>query len=140
MPGEDLAHWYRELHELLNAVANARQAYGAARGAAPLSHLYARMSDKHGEDVLERIVRWVKAINATAERLAASDPALRGVVQPLLGVPGERPEVDLRPWWSRWLGRLSANVRRTEALERLETLRFEADAAMMRAVARLSRG
>ena len=137
MPGEDLAYWYRELHELLNAVATAKQAFAAARGAAPLSELYARMSDKHGEDVLERLVRWVKAINATAERLQASDPTLRDVVQPLLSVPGERPEVDLRPWWSRWLGGLSANVQRTEGLEQLETLRFEADAAMMRAIARL---
>jgi hypothetical protein len=47
-------------------------------------------------------------------------------------VPGERPVVDLRPWWSRVLEKVSATARRNTAAQQLETLRLEADAALLR--------
>jgi hypothetical protein len=49
-----------------------------------------------------------------------------------LTVPGEKPVVDLRPWWSRMLEKVSSTARRNTAAQQLETLRLEADAALSR--------
>jgi hypothetical protein len=135
---DDLARWHRELHAILNAVADTTRALGVAGASAGISRAVSRSADDRGGEGIDRIVQRVQAANAIAERLQAADPALAAVVQPLLSVPGERPEVDLRPWWSRLLGLISPGMRRTEAVESLETLRFEADAALMRAVTRLA--
>lgn len=49
-----------------------------------------------------------------------------------LTMPGEKPIADLRPWWSRVLEKVSATARRNTAAQQLETLRLEADAALLR--------
>jgi len=134
---DDLARWHRELHAILNAVADTTRALGVARASVGISSAVTGSADDRGDEGIERIARRVQTANAMAERLQAADPTLGAVVQPLLGVPGERPEVDLRPWWSRLLRHVSPGLQRTEAVESLETLRFEADAALMRAVTRL---
>ena len=51
---------------------------------------------------------------------------------------GAPPEVDLRPRWSRLLQTISVTAGRTAAAEALETLRLEADAALIRATGRLA--
>src|SRR5262249_35901285 len=88
----------------------------------------------------ERIVELVEKANELAERLYAADRSLADVVHPLLGVPGERPEVDLRPWWSRLLHMVSSTAKRTAWAESVETLRRGAEAALLRATSRLARG
>jgi hypothetical protein len=80
----------------------------------------------------------VREANQLADRLLAADPALGSIVHPLLGVPGDKPEVDLRPWWSRLLDKISSTASRAGAAESLETLRLEADAALLRASSRLA--
>lgn len=134
---DDLARWHRELHAILNAVADTTRALGVAGASVGISSAVRASADDRGDEGIDRIAQRVQTANAMAERLRAADPSLAGVVQPLLGVPGERPEVDLRPWWSRLLRHVSPGLQRTETIERLETLRFEADAALMRAVTRL---
>jgi len=79
----------------------------------------------------------VRRANAAAEQLCAADPSLAEVVHPLLGVPGDKPEVDLRPWWSRILQAISGVASRASLAESLETLRLEADAALIRASGRI---
>jgi hypothetical protein len=140
MSGEDdLARWHRELHAILNAVADAMRLLGIARAGVAIIDSVENAADSRVEDLLENIATRVRAANALAERLQSADRSLAEVVQPLLGVPGDPPEIDLRPWWSRLLQRVSATARRTDAGERLETLRLEADAALLRATSRLAR-
>lgn len=125
---DDLEAWHRELRTLLDAVADAMRALGIARGAAGMSDAVHAVAAERGEDGFESIVRRVKRINLLAARVG----------EPTLSVPGAAPEVDLRPWWSRLLQRASATAQRTAIAESLETLRLEADAALVRAAARLA--
>jgi len=69
-------------------------------------------------------------------RAVGSQPRRRG--SPATWRSGAPPEVDLRPRWSRLLQTISATARRIAAAEALETLRLEADAALIRATGRLA--
>lgn len=136
---DDLARWHRQLGVILEAVADANRVLGIARASVPLSDAVLDASLSRADQLLERIIKLVQQANELAGRLYAADRSLADVVHPLLGVPGERPEVDLRPWWSRLLQKLSATANRTAWAESLETLRLEADAALLRATSRLAR-
>ena len=115
-------------------MADATRTLGIARASVGISDSIEDAADSRAEATLEKIAARVREANALAERLQATDRSLAEVVQPLLGVPGAPPEIDLRPWWSRLLQRVSATARRTDAGERLETLRLEADAALIRTI------
>jgi len=71
--------------------------------------------------------------------MLAAAPNLAKVVHPLLCIPGEKPVVDLRPWWSKLLDRVSNTAKRATLAQRLDTLRLEADDALMRAMIQLAR-
>jgi hypothetical protein len=135
---DGLAAWHHQLRLVLDAVADASRALGIARNTVAISDSIEGAAASRAEDVLERIDKLVRQANQLAERLHADDPALADVVQPLLGVPGARPEIDLRPWWGRLLDKISSGARRASAAESLETLRLEADAALIRAAGRLA--
>lgn len=132
---DDLAAWHRQLRRILDSVADATRALGIARGAGGISDAIQDAADSRAEDVIERIAKLVRQANQLAEQIHAADPATGPIVHPLLGVPGDKPEVDLRPWWSRLLDKISSTAVRASVAERLETLRLEADAALIRASA-----
>jgi hypothetical protein len=136
---DDLARWHRQLGVIVDAVADANRVLGIARASAPLSDAVLDAAESRADRLLERIVELVQQANDLAGRLHAADRSLADVVHPLLGVPGERPEVDLRPWWSRLLQKVSSTANRIAWAESLETLRLEADAALLRATGRLAR-
>lgn len=136
---DDLAAWHRELRDLLDATADAMRALGIATASAGLSKsVHVTAADSAGQTIATIATR-VRRTNALAQRLADADPTLADVALPLLGVPGAAPDVDLRPWWSRVLQKVSATANRASAAEGLETLRLEADAALQRAAAALAR-
>lgn len=136
----ELTRWYEQLREILDASADAVRELGVTRASVGLSDGIEGASAGNAAALLKRIDALVRDANARACRIGASDPALHDVVHPLLGVPGEPPEVDLRPLWSRLLQRVSVTARRGTAVEQLETLRLEADAALLRVTPRLARG
>jgi hypothetical protein len=135
---DDLARWYHQLRAILDAVADATRSLGIARAAGGISDAIQDAAESRADDVLERIAKLVRKANALAARLHDADPSLADVVHPLLGIPGAPPEIDLRPWWSRLLQKISTTAQRTSAVESLETLRLEADAALLRATGRLA--
>jgi hypothetical protein len=138
-PPSELAAWRDQLAQILATVADLLGALGVSRGAGGLSKSVESAGEAHARAALDGLKAQVRRANAAAERLRAADPGLAEVVHPLLGVPGDRPEVDLRPWWSRVLGVLSSTAARASLVESLETLRLEADAALLRVASQLPR-
>jgi hypothetical protein len=135
---DDLARWHQLLRAILDAVADASRALGGARASGGLSGSVGRAMHSRAEELLDQICALVDEANLLAGRIALADASLADIVHPLLGVPGERPEIDLRPWWSKLLLLLSSTAHRTSAGESLETLRLEADAALIRATGALA--
>jgi hypothetical protein len=135
---DDLARWHAQLRAILDAVADATRAFGIARASTGIADAIEDAADSRGEDSVERLAKLVRKANRLADRMLEADRSLADVVHPLLGVPGARPEIDLRPWWSRLLHKISTVAQRTEAAESLETLRLEADTALIRATSRLA--
>ena len=129
---DDLVTWARQLRAILDATADAMRTLGIATNAVGLSDAVHAAAATSSEHAFAKIVKLVREANGLAERIVANNPEHRAIVLPLLSVPGERT-VDLRPWWSRLLDRVSATARRNSAAESLETLRLEADAALVRA-------
>ena len=130
---DELARWYHQLRAILDAATDATRTLGVARASGAISDNIDDAASSRAEEVVTRIVELVAEANASAERIHQADPRMAAVVHPLLGVPGAPPEIDLRPWWSRLLQKVSATARRADAAESLETLRLEADAALVRA-------
>jgi hypothetical protein len=124
---EDIEAWHRELRAILNQVADAMRALGIARDAVGVSDAVHEVASDNAETRLEKIAKRVRRANELATRVEEAP----------LTVPGAPPEVDLRPWWSKLLNKVSSTARRQAAAEGLETLRLEADAAMQRAASRL---
>jgi hypothetical protein len=122
----DLEDWIRQLRLILDATADTKRTLDIAENAVGISDAVHGGAAGATAESLPRIVELVRAANAIGVRLG----------EPELGVPGEAPEVDLRPWWSRVLERVSSTARRNTAGQRLETLRLEADAALQRAASR----
>jgi len=135
---DDLAAWHRQLLKILETVADATRVLGIARNAGGISDAIQAAAGSRAEAAVERIAKLVRQANELAERILATDPTAGSIVHPLLGVPGDKPEVNLRPWWSRLLEKFSPTVSRAGAAESLETLRLEADAALIRASSALA--
>ena len=136
---DDLAAWHGQLVQILEATADAMRKLGIARASAGLSSSVHEVAADSAEATVDTIAPRVRRANELALRLVAADPTLAEVVHPLLEVPGAAPIVDLRPWWSRLLQKVSGTASRASVVERLETLRLEADAALLRASGALSR-
>ena len=134
---DELTAWRDQLAQILTAVADMLRALGISRGAGGLSDAVASAAAGQARGALDGLKQQVRRANAAAEQLCAAEPSLAEVVYPLLGVPGDKPEVDLRPWWSRILQAISGVASRASLVESLETLRLEADAALMRASGRI---
>ena len=130
---DDLVTWARQLQTLLDATADAMRALGIATNAAGVSDAVHAAAASRSEHAFPNIVKLVRDTIALAERIVAGNRAHGPIVLPLLSVPGEQTVVDLRPWWSRLLDKVSATARRNSAAEGLETLRLEANAALERA-------
>lgn len=114
--------WVASLREILHEVADLTRVLGIAEGAVGLSDaVHAGAADTASER-MKRLVRRVRQANELATTVGEAT----------LTVPGEAPVVDLRPWWSRMLEKVSATARRNTAAQQLETLRLEADAALLR--------
>ena len=124
---DDLKAWHRELQSLLADVAETVRVLGIAQNSSGISDSVHSAAAERGETAVARIAAHVRRVNALAVR----------VNEPTLSIPGEAPEINLRPWWSRLLDKVSSTASRVSAVESLETLRLEADAALMRAASRL---
>jgi hypothetical protein len=122
----DADEWTRQLKMILDTTADTRRVLGIAENAIGVSDAVHGGAAKAAEDAFPRLVKLVRTANVIAARLGESP----------LTVPGEAPEVDLRPWWSRILEKVSSTARRNTVGQQLETLRLEADAALQRAAAR----
>src|SRR5207237_7752305 len=131
-----LVAWHHQLRLVLDTVADGTQAFGVTGDPLGVSDVIEGGPIGDAGDVMARVDKLVRQANELAERLHAADPRLAEVVYPLLGIPGAPPEVDLRPWWRRVLDKISGHQAR--AVEQLETLRLEADAALIRAAGRLA--
>src|SRR6186713_899485 len=106
---DDRAAWTRQLRLILDITADAMRTLRIANNAVGVS------GDIHGaaadstENRFGRIVKLVREANEIAVRIG----------EPTLIVPGEKPEIDLRPWWSRVLENVSSTARRNTAGEQL---------------------
>ncbi|HEY5945549.1 MAG TPA: hypothetical protein VIV40_08655 [Kofleriaceae bacterium] len=118
--------WVRALRTILDDVAVLARILGIAEGAVGISDAVHGGAATDAEQRMTRLERTVRNANELAARLGET---------PLI-VPGEKPVVDLRPWWSRVLEKVSATARRNTAAQQLETLRLEADAALLRSMSR----
>ena len=118
--------WTRALRTILDEVAELTRVLGIAEGAVGVSDAIHGGAAKSAE---ERMVKLEKLVRQTNELAARVD-------EPTMTVPGEKPIVDLRPWWSRMLEKVSSTARRNTAAQQLETLRLEADAALLRSAGR----
>lgn len=118
--------WVRALRTILDDVAVLARILGIAEGAVGISDAVHGGAATDAEQRMTRLERMVRNANELAARLGET---------PLI-VPGEKPVVDLRPWWSRVLEKVSATARRNTAAQQLETLRLEADAALLRSMSR----
>ena len=118
--------WARHLKMILDATADTSRMLSLADNAVGFSDSVHGGAASSAQDAMPRLVRLVRSANEIAARLG----------EPALTVPGEAPEVDLRPWWSRMLEKVSATARRNAAGQQLETLRLEADAALQRTAVR----
>jgi hypothetical protein len=114
--------WAVILREILNEVADLTRMLGIAEGAVGLSDAVHAGAAITAEERMKRLVRTVRRANELAVRID----------EQAMTVPGEAPVVDLRPWWSRMLEKVSATARRNTAAQQLQTLRLEADAALLR--------
>lgn len=117
--------WARVLRTILDEAATIMRQLGIAESAVGISGAVSDGAAVSAEVRLERLAATVRGANELAGRVGEMP----------LTVPGEKPVVDLRPWWSRVLEMLSATARRNTAGQQLETLRLEADAALLRAFA-----
>ena len=122
----DQEEWARHLKMILDATADTSRMLALAENSAGISGDVQGGAASSAEAAMPRIVSLVRSANAIAARLG----------EPALTVPGEAPEVDLRPWWSRMLDFVSSTARRNTAGQQLETLRLEADAALQRTAVR----
>jgi hypothetical protein len=118
--------WVRTLRTILDEVAELTRVLGIAEGAVGVSDAVHGGAAKSAEDRMVKLEKLVRQANELATR----------VDEPAMTVPGEKPIVDLRPWWSRMLEKVSSTARRNTAAQQLETLRLEADAALLRSVGR----
>jgi hypothetical protein len=134
-----LAAWRDQLAQLLDEVLELTTALGVVHSSGDLQAPSAPANDRQVRGMLAKIQDEVRRANTAAGHLLADDPGLADVVHPLLSVPGEEPAVDLRPRWSRVLDFLSRTAKRATLAQALETLRLEADAAILRATGRLAR-
>ncbi len=114
--------WALILREILNEVADLTRMLGIADGAVGLSDAVHAGAARTAEERMTRLVRTVRRANELAANIG----------EQAMTVPGEAPVVDLRPWWSRVLEKVSATARRNTAAQQLQTLRLEADAALLR--------
>ena len=122
----DQDEWARHLKMILDATADTSRMLALAESSGGISGDVQGGAASSAEAAMPRIVSLVRSANAIAAQLG----------EPALTVPGEAPEVDLRPWWSRMLDLVSSTARRNTAGQRLETLRLEADAALQRTAVR----
>lgn len=118
--------WISILRAILHEVADLTRVLGIAEGAVGISEAVHGGAANDAEARMERLERMVRNANELAARLG----------EMAMTVPGEAPIVDLRPWWSRILEKVSSTARRNTAAQQLETLRLEADAALVRAIPR----
>ncbi len=118
--------WMRALRTILDEVAELTRVLGIAEGAVGVSQAVHGGAAATAEDRLKNLERLVRQANEVAVRVG----------EHAMTVPGEKPVVDLRPWWSRMLEKVSSTARRHTAAQQLETLRLEADAALVRCVER----
>ena len=118
--------WVRVLRMILDEVSTITRVLGIAEGAAGVSSSVHGGAATDAEERMQKLERMVRKANEVATRVG----------ELALTVPGEKPIVDLRPWWSRMLEKVSATARRNTAAQQLETLRLEADAALLRSVGR----
>jgi hypothetical protein len=118
--------WVRVLRMILDEVATITRVLGIAEGAVGVSGAVHGGAATDAEERMLKLERMVRKANEVAT----------SVGELALTVPGEKPIVDLRPWWSRMLEKVSATARRNTAAQQLETLRLEADAALLRSVGR----
>lgn len=118
----DQDEWRRHLMMILDATADTSRMLSLADNAVVYSDAVHGGAASGAQDAMPRLVALVRSANAIAVRLG----------EPALTVPGEAPIVDLRPWWSRMLEKVSSTARRNTAGQQLETLRLEADVALQR--------
>ena len=118
--------WMRALRTILDEVAELTRVLGIAEGAVGVSQAVHGGAAATAEDRLKNLEQLVRRANEIAVRVG----------EHAMTVPGEKPVVDLRPWWSRMLEKVSSTARRHTAAQQLETLRLEADAALVRYVER----
>jgi hypothetical protein len=114
--------WVRALRTILDESAELRRVLGIAEGAVGLSDAVHGGAAGSAEERMKKLERLVREANELAVRVG----------EPPMTVPGEKPVVDLRPLWSRLLEKVSATARRNTAAQQIETLRLEADAALLR--------
>lgn len=114
--------WITQLHTILGEVADAQRAIASAQNT---NGIHGVINAGAANKAVAKLVPVVRAANEIGQRIGET---------PLL-VPGEKPApgTDLRPWWSRLLDVVSGTARRQTADSHLETLRMEADAALVRA-------
>jgi hypothetical protein len=122
---DELTAWRDQLAQIIATVADLLRALGISRDAGGLSAPVESAGADHVEAALDELKARVRRANAAAERLLAADPSLAEIAHPLLGVPGDKPVVDLRPWWSKLLQIFSSTAQRASIAESLETLRLE---------------
>ncbi len=114
--------WITQLHTIIGEVASAKRAVESAQNT---DGVHGMVNASAANKAVAKLVPMVRAANEVGQRIGET---------PLL-VPGEKPAAgtDLRPWWSRLLDVVSGTARRQTADSHLETLRMEADAALVRA-------
>lgn len=118
--------WVQCLRTILNEVAEVTRVLGIAEGAVGISDAVHGGAAKDAEARMTHLEQLVRNANEVAARVG----------EMAMTVPGEKPVVDLRPWWSRVLEKVSSTARRNTAAQQLETLRLEADAALLRCAGR----
>jgi len=119
----DAQKWGQQLRAILSATADAKRVLDIADNASGVSDAIHGGADSQAADSMRQIKRLVREANATAAQIG----------EEALTVPGETPIVELRPWWSRLLDKVSGTARRNTAGQQLETLRLEVTAALERA-------
>lgn len=129
MTNSDADEWSRHLRVILDATAEAVRVLAIADNASGVSDAVHGGAASKAEDSMVRIVRLVREANVVATRIGEHN----------LTVPGEAPQIDLRPWWSRLLDKVSSTARRNTAGQQLETLRLEATDALERTTSRAGR-
>jgi hypothetical protein len=121
----DAEEWARRLRTILDATAEAKRVLDIADNSTGVSDAVHSGAGSKAEESMRRVVKLVYEANAIAARIG----------EHTLTVPGEAPSVDLRPWWSKLLDKVSSTARRNTAGQQLETLRLEATDALQRASA-----